>query len=267
MVSIHYRKLYADLVTSEGLVCIAYVTELRVAGFLKCSAGYELYTPSGERRVVHAVAPAEVEVGRERFSIGFPTASGSFELCHLHGRGDASSTGHAPTAGLCWTVLQHRRDAEVRITRWGEEPELLGGSSYADEVVLRKAPRALGLRRIRWGRAHVGNSSWVFNRITLDSGRTWQMVWDGAGWSQELELIDEPFGLSVVRHGAGRFELLPGRALHEGAAIDRERFPGRISRYLARALSGSIVETRQLAPVADAHGRSGTLLHEDVRVG
>ncbi len=266
MVTFGYRKLYADLVTPDGWVCIVYVAQLNIMAVEQPSAGYELYAPDGERTVVHATGPARIEVGHGSVCVGFPTRDGHFELTCL-ARDEPAAMEHTPVRGLTWRVVVHRGSAHARVLAPGLAALVLAGSGYADEVALGRPPRALGLRRIRWGRVHLGDSSLVFNHVVLRGGKTWQAASDGTTWSAEVELVDTPLGLVAVRHRASRLTFKPGRMLHEGVAIDRARFPGRLSRGLARVLGGPIEEQRRLSSVEDERGIEGMSLYEDVRLG
>ena len=261
--SFSYAKIYADVVAPDGTACIVYVARLRIAGFERESAGYELYRPDGTRKVVHAGGRARLEQATGSLSIGFPTPSGRFELT---GREEAPTDGalHEPTRGLGWRVMVHRGHTSAR--ELGDAPWTVIGSSYADEVVLKKPPRMLGLRRIRWGRAHVGTSSFVFNQLSFAAGPNWQMAWQGARWSTALELRDAGSQLKELSIEQAHLRLGTGRPLHVGSALDGERFPGALSRAFARALTGTIEETRTLSAVT-LGDQPGTLLHEDVRIG
>jgi len=258
-----YSKIYADLVAPDGTACIVYVARLRAAGFEQENAGYELYRPDGTRLVVHASGPARLEQAPGALDIGFQTARGPFELTS---RDEVTSDGalHEPTRGLGWRVVVHRGHAVAR--ELGDAPWTTSGASYADEVVLKKPPRWLGLRRIRWGRAHVGTSSFVFNQLTFASGPAWQAAWQGTRWSTALELQDTASELSSLSIGDAQLTLGAGRPLHVGSALDGERFPGVLARAFARALTGRIEEVRTLSEVTLGE-RSGALLHEDVRIG
>jgi hypothetical protein len=265
MVSFSYLKLYAELVAGDGTVLVAYVTRLRVAGLEKSSAGFELYAPDGSRRVVHALAPARVERRPGSLVIELETADGRFELSSSGSAPSAHSPSEQPARALAWQVLIDQGAAGARLVADGRARFALTGSGYADEVNLGRPPRALGLRRIRWGRAHVAQSSLVFNELCFEERPPWKACWDGSSWSSDFTLIDGSNGLVEVARKGDRLRLSGDRDLHEGPAVDRARFPGTTERLVARAFTGRIAEVRRLSNAERGSDR-GAALHEDVRL-
>lgn len=257
-----YRKLYADLVTDSGIVCVAYVAELELFGVRSVSAGYECYTPDGQRKVVRANGAAALEMAPDVISIRFPTIAGSFS--YRLERTRAAFDEHRASARLAWQVLAASSVATARgICGVGE----ISGIGYSDRVELNAPPRALGLSELAWGRGHTENECFVFTELRFRDGSVFRhSLIDGAS-SDDFELLrpsDTQLTLALP-HGAFTLETL--RSLHSGSALDEARFPNRFERGLSRALSGRVQEMRALARVNTATGTQGLALHERVHFG
>ena len=256
-----YRKLYADLITESGSVCVAYVTWLTLFGFELSTAGYEWYSQTGERRVLRAVGPVAVEMVPGGVELGFTTPAGAFALTL---RGASHEPGAAPqllTPHLSWRVQAER--AEARATGVAGAASLVG-AGYADYVEMTRPPRALGLASVEWGRGHAAGESFVFTRARFGDGRVFRFGLRNGTLESALELTrDQDAGL-LIQLGDATVMLQNERVLHAGAALDRARFPGRAERAFARLCSGSMRETRWLARARFPNGESALALHERV---
>ncbi|HSU40653.1 MAG TPA: hypothetical protein VLJ38_13835, partial [Polyangiaceae bacterium] len=79
MVTYAFEKLYADLVTADGTVCIVYVAWTELFGVRRQTAGVELYTPDGRREVMHARAAVELpELDAPEWRLRLELPSGPF---------------------------------------------------------------------------------------------------------------------------------------------------------------------------------------------
>jgi hypothetical protein len=264
LVTYAFEKLYADLVTDDGTVCIVYLTWTEILGLRHATAGYELYTPDGKREVVHARrAPARPDLDSGAWTVRLDVPGGPFELCH-----SARSGAWAPIGGptsLSWSVKTARADVEAR---WlGDEPRALRGRGYADWVTLHRVTRRLGLRRVNWGRAHVGEATIIWNCIESQSGEVWSCALSTDGARR-----DESRDLELGGPGPGRvprgLELGDGRVLHDGPALDRERVPSATLRGLVKLVNPPVTETRWVSRARLGGGlETGWALHEHVRFG
>jgi hypothetical protein len=257
-----YRKLYVDLVTERGEVCVGYATWLKLAGYGMQSAGFERYTPQGERRVERAVGAARFERRDGSVRLALDTARGPFAIELIGARG-TSSEPQSLTPHLSWQVLA--RGAEARLTL--ARGEVLIGSGYADYVEMTRPPRALGLLQVEWGRGHAGADGFVFTRATFRDGKVFASALEVEKPCAEWRLsARRETGIDLQLPG-GAVTLQNTRVLHEGSALDRARFPGACERLLARFLSGKVQETRWLARAEFASGSSAWALHERVLLG
>ncbi|HTQ06188.1 MAG TPA: hypothetical protein VMI54_20140 [Polyangiaceae bacterium] len=267
MVTYAFEKLYADLVTSDGTVCIVYVAWTELFGVRRQSAGIELYTPEGRREVVHAREPVRVpELDAPEWCLRLELPSGPFEFRHRGQTGGWSPEGGR--AAVSWCVKSASGRAEARFSETSGRAPLVG-QGYADWVVLRQPTRKLGFERVEWGRAHVGKETLVWNRIRGERGDDWTRVLSlGAERreARELSLAEHDRGVTVVAHGAPPLELDRGRVLHAGPALDRERIPSSLARGVATLVSPKMTETRWVrrARRGDAEGWA---LHERVYFG
>ncbi|HEY3500478.1 MAG TPA: hypothetical protein VGK73_37555 [Polyangiaceae bacterium] len=267
MVAYAFEKLYADLVTSDGTACIVYVAWTELFGARHCTAGLELYAADGRRTVIHARGtPKLPDLDADAWRVRLDTPSGPIELRH-----EALAGGWAPEPGradLSWCVKSARGRSELRFLG-DSQRSVLSGYGYADWVVLRRPTRQLDLEQVDWGRAHVGGETLVWNRIRAGRGRSFTRVLSlGAGREETNELaIDEHDGGVTVSTGAkAALELDRGRVLHDGPALDDERFPSPLTRGLVALVSPKMTETRWVRRARRGEER-GWALHERVRFG
>lgn len=259
-----YRKLYTDVVTPAGSVCVGYATWLHLLGYELRSAGYEWYPAAGERRVFRARGPAKVDLGEGDVRLRFTTAGGAFSL-NLQARVEQRQ-GEAQrlTSHLSWRVLASGAPARARGV--SGEGEVLG-TGYADYVEMTRPPRALGLRSVEWGRGYAGEESFVFTQARFGDGRVFASALGDGQASSQLELLGSGSGDLDLRLDQGRITLRNQRVLHEGSALDSARFPRLPERALARLCSGPIHEMRWLARASFPSGATALALHERVRLG
>jgi hypothetical protein len=260
-----YRKLYADLVTDQGAVCVGYASWLSFLGYELCSAGFELYPPNnGERRVMRARGPVSVVHGDDQLRLSFVTDAGAFSVA-LHG---AAAQCHATplrlSGALTWQVLLS--NASARAQGLGDAPEM-HGRGYADLVEMTRPPRSLGLSSVEWGRGHAADESFVFTRASFRDGRVFRSALRDGAQVTELDLTRAGKGDLDVLLPGGAISLHDQRVLHSGSALDAARFPARSERALARLCSGRIEETRWLAQATFPSGTSALALHERVLLG
>jgi hypothetical protein len=262
-----FEKLYMDVVTDDGTVCIVYLTWTSVLGVRQATAGYELYTPDGRREVVHARRPVPLpDLAAPAWRIELDVPGGPFEVRHA-----ARAGGWTPAEGfpaVDWSVKTARADVEIRWLSDTARPALRG-RGYADWVSLHKITRRLGMRRVDWGRAHVGETTLVWNRIESTAGDVWTRAISVRGGERaECRAIELTPGGDAVVVAARTVELGAGRVIHDGPALDRERLPSRVARELARLVSPPIDETRWVRRArVTGEPAEGWALLEHVRFG
>jgi hypothetical protein len=274
----HFEKLYADLVSPDGTVCVAYVTRLAFAGLSREWAGVERYAPDGSRIVQRALrAPTVVEptADRRELHLELDLPDGRFVFHQNVRAGRWCPSGPAPSPHVRWTVEIARADARAEWTEGGQR-RTLAGTGYADRVQLDRPPRWLGLSTLRWGRVHLPYATVVFNALDSTAGASWGRVlcWPESGAAREWPDVSVKGEMDWTRvawpassaHQALR--LRTERVLHAGPALDPGRFPARTERWLTWGLSGAVSETRQLSRVEGPAGTEpGWALHETVRFG
>jgi hypothetical protein len=263
-------KLYADLVTADGTVCVAYLAWLDAWGLRRAFAGVELYWPGGRREILQARPQAEHDAfasGDLRLSFDVP--GGPFELEYATVHGAWTPDGEPPGGALRWGVKVARAEAVARWRGDRARPELRG-IGYADWVEMDCPPRRLGLRLLRWGRVHGPDATLVFNAVDFRSGRSWRRAarWSGgerADWSA-FGIEGAPAEVVDLPGSPGALAIDKGRPLHVGDAIDRGRFPGALARMVSSAVTGPAAEQRSLDRARWSDGASWAL-HEAVRFG
>jgi len=267
-----FRKLYVDLVTADGTVCVAYLARLHVLGVRTTHAGVEIYGADGKREVIRARALSHrLDAARGEIVLSLDVPGGPFVLTQGAVHGPWAPSGPSPCRGLSWRVLAARTAAHAR---WlGAEGRELHGLGYADWVEIERPTRLLRLSRLRWGRVHLPDATVVFNAVHLRSGESWQR---SACWSAGGPI--ESTGLSMAFH-AGQLDLAwrgrrvriePVRTLHAGEPIDPSRFPGAIERLVSNAITGPAEEERCLGRarwLEESSAAHGWALHETVRFG
>jgi len=265
-----FRKIYADLVTADGTVCVAYLTWVRLLRRWTGMGGAEIYWPDGRREILRAtVEPELLEVdqpaarGPLRLELGELT----FELEYTDEHGSWAPSEPSPAPALHWQVLRTRGLGRVRWSDPSRPP--LEGLGYTDWVQIDRPTRLLGFRSLRWGRVHLPDRTLILEELRTKAG-DWR---PGLEWSREAgpragEARFHPDGGSgAVRVAGGEpVELTAVRVLHDGSAFDAERVPSAVERALCVAVGGPTYETRWLAR-ARCGDAEGWALHEAVRFG
>lgn len=266
-----FRKIYADLVTDDGTVCVAYLTWVRLFRKWTGMGGVELYWPDGRREILRStVEPPLLEAGTPGASGPFRLVLGelTFELEYATDHGAWQPSTPSPATALHWHVQQVRGCARVR---WSDpERASLEGRGYVDFVQIDRPTRLLGFRSLRWGRVHLPDRTLILEELRCKAG-DWR---PGLDWSREAgavsgEAVFHPDG------GSGEVRVLGGgppvtleavRVLHDGSAFDADRVPSAVERALCLAVGGPTYETRWLAR-ARCGEAAGWALHEAVTFG
>ncbi len=279
-----FRKLYADLVTEDGTVCITYLAWVEAWGLRSAFGGVELYSPAGTREVLRARPPAALPVpGGDglpvELRLEFP--DGAFTLLYEPVHPPWTPVGAAPLPGLDWSVRVPRGTVRGRWSGALARPDLTG-TGYVDWVELRRPTRWLGVRELEWGRVHLPESTLIFTGVRSRSDAWWRRVahWPDLGYGAPLVMddFDRADRENAVRIAFPRqdgpvlpdFVLQPERVLHGGSAIDPARSPGFFERLAFRLVTGPSDETRWISRARLAEGAdtiAGVALHEVVRFG
>ena len=272
-----FRKLYVDVVTDDGTVCIAYVAALEAGWMTIAPAGIEHYGPHGSRDIKRGHASLSLETEPESDA----TTSIRFDLddgpCTLEIEPEQRSVlpVTSPPAGLTWRVKHARAGARIR--GLGGRHDLIEGTAYADWVELGRLPRSLDLTRLHWGRLHLASGTVIYTWVEHRNGPAWRSAtwWplDGPqeaidAWSFVCDAGGGACALGLHQGGHARhIELVPERALHLGAAVDAARFPSWTERAVSRLVAGPTAETRWLSRARSPELGDGWAVHESVRFG
>jgi hypothetical protein len=270
-----FRKLYADIVSSDGTVSIVYLAWLEALGVRFSSASVERYHADGRHDVQHARPPAwsfDPDSVRDGWRVRLEFPHGAFEL-HYHGTLPPwRPVGPPPHPAMDWRVLIPRAAVAGSSAGLGAGGEF-HGTGYCDWVELRHPPRLLGMSALRWGRAHLPGETVVFTALAFGSGRTWTRAscWRG-GEVQRDAVVGLEFGeagsLGIGVADAKPLTLMPSRILHDGPGLNRARFATALTRVAAHALTGSLQERRWLASLPNSCGlRPASAVHELVTFG
>jgi len=280
--SLRFRKLYADLITEEGTVCIVYQSWFDGLGLHRAYGAIELYWAEGKREVIRASIPLEPpdlgEIGSElEFCLYLP--EGQFVLHYEVETGPWDPPDPFPCDGLHWAVKVAKANATGHWLGDNNRPEL-HGTGYADWVELNCGLRGLGLRSVDWGRMHFPDETIIFNAIHFRSGEKWKQMaqWflDGkmkASSSFRIGRWNDSFNLYLSDQSAeseSSVTIQPVRMLHSGRAIDARRFPNSLERRIVQTITGPIEETRWLSQATRQNGQSlrrGWTLHDWILFG
>jgi hypothetical protein len=262
-----FRKIYADLVAPDGTVCIVYRTWVRLLRTWHERSGFELHGPDGARTVYlgrGGDGPPDPDASAMEIPLRFRVEGGTFELLVEEAR--ASFDPGPACDGLTWSVKLGNGGVCAR------GPGInLAGRGYMDLVRLTRFTRSLGMRELAWGRAHAGESTFVWTALRFRGGRSWRM---GARWAGTARATGAP-EVVVDASGSGRVtiaeqtvSLEPTRTLADGDAFDRERIPDPIDRLVTRAIGGPTHQVRWRGrAIGPTPGESGDALYERVRFG
>lgn len=261
------EKRYADLVTPEGDVVVAYATALEWGRLRHVYAGATFYRADGTRLAVRATAvPNDLgpRFGPPIREIRFPCATGEFRLRYEPGPGPWRSRAAPPADGLDWWV---ERPRAVGTLVWPGESRVATGLGYADRVRLRRSLRRIGIRQLDWGRAHLADATVVYTRLRLTSGRDWRCMtrWrtDG-GPPEETPILELPAGNCLPG-----MSIIPCRRLHSGPASELLPDARLTDRAFLRLFGGRLQDDRWLSQTGTETVPSpyGWVVHETVRPG
>lgn len=272
------RKLYVDLVEPDGSVWICYFLDLHLAGFRQRIAGVERYPAAGPPSCQRAIGPVEWPANPSpqaplRFSLNLAAGRVDFEGAVLLPAWTPG--GDAPPLPFHWRVVAPRLEARLTYPGIGHT---VSGMGYSDFVEIRRPPRGLGVRHLRWGRAHGPEGTVAFTAVLPRSGAAWRRAahWGTSGggteW-QDFHLEERPATTTLRLDGAAgprEFEFGHGRILRQGGATDGGRFPSLAERLLYRLLMGPTQESRWTGPVRPGDGNcptGRTTVHESVVFG
>lgn len=254
MIPFVLRKLYVDLVDEQGTVWIFYFVDLSSLGFRQRLAGVEKYPRAGQpslRRVTKTPVWPDEPRPDEPFRFRMALAAGPVEFSALSLLPPWVPAGAPLSLPIKWHVVAPRLVVTLRCP---DSPHPLSGVGYADFVTLRGLPRSLGVRHLRWGRAHGPEGTFVFTSVVPRRGNAWQRaaLWRGTETPLEwdrFDLEERPDGLllqptAASGQGGDRFALGKERILRQGDTVDSGRFPQAGERLAYRLVMGSTAETR-----------------------
>jgi hypothetical protein len=267
--SYSFRKIYADLITEDGTVCVLYLTWVRFWKTWYPSAGVEIYGPDGTReihRANSAPGPVAPDTPLTDLPLRIELEDGPFELEYVPVHAGWTPQDHQ--GDLDWSVKLARGHARAS---WdGRRPDLVG-TGYVDFVELTRPTRWLGFETLTWGRFHLPGRTVVFDELQLASGDVWRpaRVWPGdertAAPSETRAELGE--GQGIVQLGGERLELQAHRVLHRGDAFDPDRIPSPVDRAVCQMVGGPHHEVRWFGTATAADGTVGHGLWERVHFG
>lgn len=258
--SLRIEKLYADLVTPDGTVCVVYVASLRYGRAHHPYAGAQLFRPDGTRECVRGTVSDGQWLRRpsaEDIEIRLDTGSGPLVLRYRVEVGDWQPPGEAPRAGLDWSVVMARGEGTLT---WPRGSQDLAGCGYVDRVTADRAPRRFGIARLDWGRIHMSDSTTVYTRIDFRdrSWWGWTVRWPRGGQGPAAE----------PQLPRGDLRLHSVRCLHRGPAMQAAPDPTLRERLVSRLLVGPAIDDRRLSRATTPEATvpdSGWAVHETVR--
>ena len=266
--SYSFRKVYADVLAPDGTLCVVYLAWVHLLGRWHGRSGAEVYAPDGTRTTHEGeeIAPvARADFDPTRIVVALPRGQ-----LVLQYQAEAEAFSPAPPAAcpsLSWSVLVPRATALIASPDLGRHE----GVGYVDWVALSRPTRLLGLRELRWGRAHLREATIAFTALDFADGREWR---SGAVWSApsrapapgDVASELDAAGNMRVRIGASVIALRAERLLHQGDAFGKDRVRNPVERLVAHALGGRTRETRWLG-TASLGGNQGRAVYERVRFG
>jgi len=273
--SFRFEKLYADLVTPDGVVCIVYAATATWWRLRYSYAGVEVFWPDG-RRVTSRIAGHVDERALPRpgrcGEIGFATGAGPMRLSFDAQLAPWKPAGSEAVPGLDWRVEMPRAKGTLV---WPGAPDGgMSGLGYVDRLRLERRLRGRDMVSLEWGRAHLERSTAVYTRLSMAGGRRWSHV---AWWPEgraapetrtEFELTREAEGLELRAGKAPRalaIDLAPRCRLHVGPAVETAPEPRLRDRALVRMLAGRLSDDRWLSRAREVDGEeTGWAVHEVV---
>jgi len=271
-----FRKVYIDLITEQGEVAVLYLSWVRFFQRWYAQASLEIHEQGGRCTLIHAEdTPPLVDPtrGLDQLPVALTIPGGKLEL-HVQPIHDAWEPAvPSPVPELTWSLGALRSNTTITLNT-DSGTRQLRGEGCVDFVTITKATRKLGLRSLRWGRAHMFERSLAFTALELADDRRWFVGVtrlhgrDARSYGNlTLQLKD---GEGMVRFGSGGQHLRFSKPtlLRSGSAFDAARFPNLLQRQACQAVCGAHEERRWScqAKVDNAHG-VGTALHEIVWFG
>jgi hypothetical protein len=157
-----FRKVYLDLITDTGEVCVLYLTWVRFRERWHGQASLEHYDRGGGRTLIHAtgVPPMmDFERGLEHLpqAIEVPGGEITVEVKPVHDGWEPTVV--SPCPDLLWSIAALRTRARIE---WPgpRGPISLRGDGYVDFVRLTCATRKLGLRSLHWVEPTSSSAPW-----------------------------------------------------------------------------------------------------------
>ncbi len=273
-----FRKVYLDLITSCGEVCVLYLSWVRFRERWHGQASLEVYDACGARTIVHALGippMMDFEHGLEHLPRALEVPGGELKVEVKAVHDGWKPAVPSPCPELQWSIGALRTRARIE---WPgpKGPRSASGEGYVDFVRITAATRKLGLRSLHWGRAHMFERSLAFTALDLENDKRWyvgvtRMHGRPARSYGNLAVeIDHGEGTGMVRFGTGGQQLRLGspRLMHAGSAFDPQRVPKFLHRQVCQLVGGPHEERRWLAKarVDRSHGE-GLALHEIVWFG
>jgi hypothetical protein len=107
--------------------------------------------------------------------------------------------------------------------------------------------RLLGVAGVEWGRFHLPDSTFVYNRILNEQGQSWQRalsIASGNRTETPSVALEEDATSLVCRSERTEVVLSSTRVLHDGPVLDAERLPGAFERHVSGLVTGPATERR-----------------------
>jgi hypothetical protein len=271
-----FRKVAVDLITEAGEVCVVSLSFVRFFQRWHAQASCEIYDASGKRTIVHAQdAPPLIDPARglDQLPVALTIPGGKLELevKPIHDGWDPVAP--CPLPELAWSIGALRASVTVQLTS-DQGSRKLRGEGYVDFICITKATRKLGLRSLRWGRAHMFERSLAFAALDLEDDRRWYVgvtrLHGRPARSYGNLTVALEGGAGMVRFGTGGqvLRIKKPSLLHEGSSFAPERVTGFFGRQVNSLVSGPVYERRWLAAArVDASHGVGKVLHEMVWFG
>lgn len=262
--SYSFRKIYADLITDDGTVCVLYLTWVRFWKTWYPSAGVEIYGPDGTREIHRAKvapAPAAPDTPLGELPLRIELDDGPFEMHHVPVHGGWTPADRQ--GDLDWSVKLGRGHARAS---WGGRRPDLHGTGYVDFVELTRPTRWLGFETLTWGRFHLPGRTVVFDELQLATGDVWRpaRTWPGVESETRTDIGE---GRATVDLGDEHLTLRAHRVLHRGNAFDPDRIPSPVDRAVCQMVGGPHHEVRWFGTATTADGTTGPGLWEQVHFG
>jgi hypothetical protein len=279
MIPFTARKLYVDAVDECGTVWIFYFLDVRSVFFRQRLAGVEMYPRRGKAIFRRPVRTPDWPAGpRQNASLTFrmDVEDGPIEFSAVSLLPPWFPAGPPMVVPVRWHVVSPRLAVKLRSANF---PHGLHGVGYADCVEIRALPRSLDLGRLRWGRIHGADETFIFTAVVPQRGDPWQhaALWQRNKAAREwnaFRVEERANGVTLVTTGSSHVsacESFLGNewTLRNGDATDSDRLPRPAERLLYRLMMGRTAE-RRWAGSARLNGKDfglGAAIHELVDFG